>query len=350
MWGSRKKKNKQVKYTPKLFCTKMREKSKALKCEGSTNLVSLNKRKADILATLPTLKGFENLRKFRVLRRELQHIEIKIKYYESNAHISNIAEQAKFVMPQETEKGERIQQARKAILLNILDPENCPAFYINPEKCVECGSKIKVQAQEAVNSCMNPQCGVSPHFIYCKTDFIEKTDSKNNTYEREKLYVKFLLQHWEHAEKFPQTVIETLYKDLSFVHIISPASVKSTPIANILRRKGLQKYANKSSCLAREFCGEQKVKFSLELITKLVVRLKEMTPIFIKQNRKSRKIINFEFLTKKFLEQEGLFELAELFSNHRTRTVLVRAEERVRKCSQELQTMSNKNWSVVRSC
>ena len=136
---------------------------------------------------------------------------------------------------------------------------------------------------------MCPKCGTSEHLLYCNSDFIQNEEVKNNQYERGPLYHKYLMQFHEDAPDPPTEVINIVYRHLSKVHIMLSSKVKPTPISQILRQEGLQKWTSMAVRIAKTINREPIVKLSTALIDRLVLRFNKITQAFSMTKNKERK-------------------------------------------------------------
>ena len=299
MWGSRTrhaKRNKKLitQHDFKTVRVNARKKIEDMEIEKTDNIVQLKAKRAKLTTKLPKLLGRKHIRTILEIRSQIDVIEKKLEYYESDLHIAEFVELMQPILNKDGIENTEIKQAKHAMYLKIFYPDKAVPCFSDRDLCSQCHVELKMISNESMVIC--PACGFSEHLIFCNSDFIDNRNVKNNTYERAPLYRKYLMQYHEDEPDIPAEVINVVYKHLSKVHIMSSSTVKSTPIAQILRQEGYQKYTCKSVRIAKIINNEPIVKMSSELIERLVWRFKRVTAIFTgskKKNVKKLLILSF---------------------------------------------------------
>ena len=351
MWGSRTrhaKRNKSLIPTHDYNSVRLnvKRKSTELDIEKANAIKKYTEKKRKLNYDIKQLTGKKNIRKVLRLKVELKQIDEKLQYYDKDLHMAEFVELLQSILYKDDVERIDTKQAKHALYLKIFYPEKAVPCFSDRDTCPICHIEFKMIMTESKVLC--PGCGFSELKIFCNSDFIDNKNVKNNTYVRALLYKKFLLQFHEDEPETPRTVKNVIYKHLSKVHIMSSSSVKSTPVAQILREEGLQKHTSKAVKISKDVNGEFVVKLSMALINKLVWRFIVITSI--SSNHETKKCINFGYLTNKLLLMEKEYEKAEWFENHKTRTVLKRADERLKQCCSQIDSDDSTNWAIYRSC
>lgn len=390
MWGRRnkyeQKQNKLItNHTMTQVSSNLAIKAKEFAAYKKKNLSKLRQTYKKLVSEKRSLSGgYKTKRRLLSIRRELKEINSKIEYFENDRYMCEFLElvqpvidyekictnnnastkpqqsssttSSPYVIPKATTTTHVIphmnpNQARHLLYLKLFHPDKAVPLFTDRDFCSVCNIELQLIDHENILLC--PNCGLSEYIIFCESDFIHNEHVKSNKYEQAPLYRKYLMQWKEDVPDIPEEVMCVVYKKLSKVHIMSNASVKCTPIAQILRQNGFQMYAGMALRIAKIMNGEEIVKLNNETIERLVERFLIITCIdnLYGDRSKGKKIINFEFLTNKFLLMEKKFDLAERFYNHKTRTVLNRADLRLQKCCDiiEASKINDWNWKVHRS-
>lgn len=210
--------------------------------------------------------------------------------------------------------------------------------FVNIDNCPQCGTNYTVLATACIVICPNEQCGFTTKHLQPEpeTDSYEKAAT---VHERGPLYRKFLMQFHPDAPDPTDEVIRVVRHELAKVHTLLPSKVKPTPIAQILRKAHMPKWAALNIRIARIINGQTIPVIPQDLIDRLVHRFvmvtKEFT--FTSKNQGRSKNMNYGFLTKHFLLMEGEVKLSESFPVHKTRVVLRAAHKRLKGCCRNLQ-------------
>jgi hypothetical protein len=352
MWGSRTRDRKRRRLHDHHTFESIRENIK----KTSFNLRSSKPKKVHLiqqeiqhLATEQAqLNGRVQIRKYRAIGQEIVKKQNELEFIENDKHVEEFVELVKPLLGETKNDAQLTRQQKHTVFLNLFYKDKAIPCFIDRDVCQKCNTELLTLTQESMNMC--PKCGTSEHLIYCTSDFIQNEEIKNNQYERGPLYRKYLMQFHEEAPDPPEDVINIVYRHLSKVHIMLSSKVKPTPISQILREEGLQKWSAMSVRIAKIINREPIVKLSTVLIDRLVVRFNKITHAFSLTKKKERKkIMNFEFLTKQFLIMEKRYDLSEWYSLHKTRAVLFSADNRLERCCKAMAN-DDLDWEVARSC
>lgn len=239
------------------------------------------------------------------------------------------------------------QQFQKVVQFHVRDKSE-PVF-VDREMCQKCSKRMVVSSAESAHLC--PSCGDMRHIIMSVSDYMEGPELVQTTYERSPLYRKYLRQFQEGSSIPPPDVIKKVCLEMSKIHMMLPSKVRPTPIAHILRNNNMQRWVPYAVRIAKHINNEPVVVLSQHMIERLVSRFEKVSKAFSNSDMKDRKkIMNFEFLTRQFLFMEKRPDLAELFSCHKTRTVLKQADRRLTVCSRKLKGTDDLEWNVTRNC
>jgi hypothetical protein len=223
--------------------------------------------------------------------------------------------------------------------------------FINTNVCTKCRSTVHIRTAEGSSVCY--QCASSSTILSDNHELSANINKRrvSTKYNRLPLFRKFLMQFHTDMEPPPEHVISRLYFHFNKVHILLPVKVKPTPICQILRKEGLQKWCPMAIRIAKMMNDEPLVEFDDELVDRLTYRFDRISEIY--QTTKSterKKILNFEYLTRHFLVLEGHPEKALVFNLHKTRSVLTNADNSFRRCCAQLKTLDpDTNWNFKRS-
>lgn len=228
--------------------------------------------------------------------------------------------------------------------------EDSSLHFVESDACSSCGQPYVFKSQESMMVC--DRCGNACYVMDSTNDYVDKKPVKTSSYTRAPNYKKYLLQFHEKTQDPPQEVINTILTHLNKVHVMLPCKYKCTPIAQILRDQKMHKWSHHAVRISKIITGQPVVKLSDEVIERLLYRFNRMMNAFHHSNgnKKKKKIMNFEFLTKQFLYMENLGHLAACFENHKTREVLIDADRRLWNFSKTIDTSDGTSWHVVRSC
>lgn len=353
MWGSRsrhanRQSKRQYDHTFDSVKENIRKKSKMLKESTPKQIQQIDDEIKELTQRKKLCVGRAQIRNFYSLQNQIEKKQIRRKFLSEDKHIEKFVELVQpLINTNETDSQLRKQQ-RHALFLNLFYKDKAAPCFIDRDICSTCNTELVTFARESINMC--PKCGESEKFIYCNSDFLQNDDTKVNQYERGPLYRKYLMQFHQDVPDPPDDVIDIVFKHLSKVHIMLKSKVKPTPISQILRQENLQKWTSMSVRISKMINGEPIVKLSTVIIDRLVLRFNKITRAFSRTKKKDRKkIMNFEFLTKKFLLMENLPELSEWYSLHKTRDVLSSADRRLERCCKSMKD-DVLNWDTTRSC
>lgn len=268
-----------------------------------------------------------------------------------------------------------IDQKREALAMSMFHPEKAVPVFIQTDMCTACGRGLTVRAEESMSVC--PSCHSIQRVVQLATDHVDvdymaqdthanhtrsthtggvDASHADDSFANPTLYQKFLMQFNAKVPSPPDAVKDVILRELSKVHIHHGTKAQSTPINLILRKQNLKEWAWMSTRIAFELkrkAHEPQPTMSDDLIDRLRRRFECLLDALKRSNcRHRKKVFNFKFITKVFLAMEGEHALAELFENHKTRTVLRRENKRVGEGSQILEKEMNENgfsWKFFRS-
>jgi hypothetical protein len=232
------------------------------------------------------------------------------------------------------------------ILMNSLTQNNNPVQFVDDDVC-ECGSNMHYNDLTATLTCT--KCGRCRRIIKCDTDFDDKAWGRITVYERGPLYRRFLDQFDQNSETPPQHVYETIRKIVQRGHLTFGTKVRPTPVAAVLRSHGLQKWVHHSMVIVKTLNGEPVPILDSRKIDRLVLRFNKLAKLFNDLSGNRKKILNFEYLTRQFLNMDCHKELGRMFACHKTREVLIEADERLSTYCKLLRRTDELSWPHTRS-
>ena len=313
MWGSRIRDRKRRRLGDHSFGSvkeSIRKTSQSLRTNTPKKIAKLKKEIAALEKGLGTMAGRGRIREFRCVQDLIKTKKKELVYLMEGKHINEFVELVKPLLENGDSKNHVMKQQKHTVFLNLFHKEKAIPCFIDRDLCTECGTELITLSQESMNICPNTDCGASEHLIYCTSDFIQNTETKNSQYERGPLYRKYLSQFHEHTLDPPKEVINVVYKHLSRVHMMLSTRVKPTPIAQILRQENLQKWAPMAFRIAKMINQEPIVKLSTEMIDRLVAKFDKINSVFNQTKCKTRKkTMNFEYVTKQMLSMVLCFFL-----------------------------------------
>ena len=355
-WGARTRDRKRQRSSDHTFDNikeRVKQKTARLKKQKIEESKRLQEEIDDLYNANSGLKGRSNIHKFRDNIRRIDTLESQLKFITDDKPYEEFVERITPILTTDSggDTSDTVKkQQRHIVFLNLFHKEHYAPCFIEKERCEACNMEYVMVESESVLTC--PTCGESDKLVSCNSDFIEKRNSQtDNPYERGPMYRKYIMQFHKDAPNPPKEVMAVIYKHLSKVHIMLSIKVKPTPIAQILRQEKLQKWVPYAVRITKLINQEPIVSLTQELIDRLVFRFNRITQVFaVTKVENRKKIMNFEFLTKQFLQMEGLMKLAEWFQCHKTRDVLKEADTRLFRCSQKLENTDDLNWQITRSC
>ena len=311
--------------------------SEALSGNKPSQIKALKREISELRRSLLNLQGRSSIREYRAIDEQITLKRKALKFIVDDKHIEEFVERVTPLLSESKNDSSMIKQQKQTVYLDLFYSEKAVPCFVDRDTCPKCNTDLVTMVQESMNIC--PTCGLSEHLIYCSADFIQNEEVKN-TYDRGPLYRKFLMQHHEDQPDPPAEVINIVYRHLSKVHIMLTSKVKPTPITQILRQENLQKWAGMSVRIAKIINHEPIVKFSTDLINRLV-------QLFDDLPSDGKKTMNFEYLTNKFLLAEKEAADSEFFKLHKTRIVLSNADSRL---NTSCEANQRKTWKAKRSC
>jgi hypothetical protein len=244
------------------------------------------------------------------------------------------------------------------------------------DTCTRCGSTMIIDRNISVQICPSRDCGAIYSVLFCVSDVtsdisivgsslivaahhIQKLpvaqtiqeDLPMRIYERSPLYRRFLNQFSVKATPIPEDIFSCIYNHLASIHMHTTYRAKPTPISVILRKNGHGLWAGHALRITMMFNGETVPVLEETLIDRLVKRFSiickvaEVTP--------NARAPNSDFITANLLALELRPDLANLFRNHRTRSVLIEADRRLQNLLPNIIKLSPEEflWSHFRrSC
>lgn len=318
-----------------------------VKSNGTKNEKRLHELKQERLKLAKVLEGLvgrTSLQRGMSIKRELDRIDTEVGRLESNAWLAPLVEQVR-PMVAEQKATPQVQALFNTHFLK----DTSVAQMIDPESCELCKCPLVTLSCESLLVCL--KCGRSTKLVYCHADIRSNVNNGNNRYDRSPLYRRFLMQFHEDCEGFPAEIMQQIHNQLAKTHTSLSGKVRPTPVSSILRRLGLQKYMSQVYRITKIMNNEPVAVMSSELIGRLVHRFEAIVGVYNTVKSHSRKkILNFEFLTKKFLTMEGRPDLAKTFLYHKTRSVLLHADRDLQLCCEILNKKgSAEQWVMVPS-
>lgn len=142
-------------------------------------------------------------------------------------------------------------------------------------------------------------------------------------------YRRWLQQFLDTAPPTPSEVMELLYRQLSFVHIVSSAKCRPTPVAHILRQHGFKDHAANAVRISREYNGLPVLVIDILMLERMVERFTAMSVLEMNHPHK-KKLYTFEFLSALAAWAEGREDLASTVCLQKTRNILKLCDYRIR--------------------
>jgi len=344
--GRNRKKSKNIRLTTNVK-TNVRDMLEKMKLDRADTLRKLEERYSSLKLLNDSLVEREDYHQRADNIKELHDLSAKIEGLQKDKDFEVFVRTVKPLLASREVRPLHILQ-RQVIFEHLFKCEGAVPCFIEQEICPSCHVEFVVQMPENMSIC--PKCGDSKHLIQT-LEATESKDTKVSTYERAPLYLKYLMQFHIDAKDPPAEVIEIVHSNLCKIHILLPTKVKPTPVSQILREAKLQRWTPFAVRISKILNNEPIVKLNTETINSLIYRFKKVAHLFTESKIKNRKkIMNFEFLTKQFLLMEGLPLLADHFSSHKTRAVLIEADRRLQKCSNRLSRSDPLNWKTTSSC
>ena len=307
------------------------------------------KRNRDELETESNnLTGVSSIKKYRILRRRINKLDDEIERIERSpqAFIHKVIPLIK------NSKNPAEKEAVEAFSMSIFEPNMVVPIYVNSEQCPNCNVPCCTRVEESILVC--PSCNQKWKHVNLYSDHTDAGSSRQDThdfhlrstrtghikhigqtanpYPKENSYMKFLMQFSENIPDPPDSVIDTILRKISTLHLLKGDKLQSTDVAKILNNdSSLSDYKSmplRISLILKRIDGESIPLFSDELIQNLVNRFKCLVGYLQSKSTRSRKrVFKFCFLTRVFLEQEGRFNEAGIFPDNRTRSVVRRTNE-----------------------
>jgi hypothetical protein len=326
---------------------------------------------------MKTCKGPSQIHMYLGLKEQTELIGAEIKEIQSGREARAFFERARPLMVQEHKVDDvNMAQKREALAMSLFHPEKAVPVFVQTDRCTHCHHDLRIRSDESLTVC--PGCRRTCRFLQLSTDHVDvdyvaqdthanhtrstctgnvdNMSNSDNPYPKPPLFLKFLMQFFEDIPDPPSKVIETILHELSKVHIHHTTKVQSTPIGNILRKTNLKEWswmALRIAMMLKRRSHEPMPVFSQALISRLMKRFEKLVDALMKSRcRNRKKVFNFKFITKVFLVMENEFSLAELFENHRTRSVIRREDKRVGDTCRILQEEMKENsftWAFFRS-
>lgn len=299
------------------------------------------------IASLKKLDRRKQARRYKYLNSRIRHIRREIKSTYPRSHTTAIIR----ALTKSHKTNGRINQQKLSLFSNLLSIYGVPttdlqkSFFINVDTCSDCKQHFVFDVRSHKASC--PSCGISKNIIYCKQDM--KRDYQTYVYRRIPLYRRFLKQFSIKIKEIPRHVIETCYNDLLNIRTPTDIKVRVTPILSILRKHKLQQWTYMSIRITKELNNQPIPLLTEDQISVLGHRFCLINRAFISLSKERKKILNFEYLTKQFLYMEGLTELADKFTYHKTKAVLDMANSLMSACIDYLykhDLHENLNWKL----
>ena len=250
-----------------------------------------------------------------------------------------------------------IDQQKHALFLNIFKPYKALPSFVNRDICQQCGTYLQTLTSEAKSICPNTRCGNTTHILDYHVDMIQQEDNKKPEYNKIPLFRRFVTQFSVDVPDPKQDHIDIMLDALVHEHILLPSRVKPTRVAKIMREAKLPQCASMPVRISRIINGEPPIRFSTDLINRLVIRFTKYTyaqkMIVTDTTKELPEIVKLsnEFLTKYFLMMEGEYKLSRHFHMQKTREVNIKAESWFNHCCVILQQSSDQMvWKYSRAC
>ena len=219
---------------------------------------------------------------------------------------------------------------RQVIYNKIVQCQYAPV-YLSHAHCHLCKTGLQRNLSRSVRVC--PTCQMTTQTMKDSIIPIPQLRSKRTiVYNRCSLYRKYIMQFHANAPAIPRHLLDILHQKLFNVHILTSAKCRPTPIANILRQTQNTQWVSHAVRISRLMNKCRPILFTQSIIDRLVQRceiINEYNATQLPEDCKS-KFLNFDFITKQFLLMDEHKSLAVLFTAHKTKKVLERAENRLR--------------------
>lgn len=165
------------------------------------------------------------------------------------------------------------------------------------------GKQPKRAGEEAGHGGRRPQAGQVRNTQGAALDSAKKTKIQ--------AYTKFLQQFDSHQEEVPEEVLVLLYKQLSYVHLMSSSKCRPTPVAQILRKYGHQKFVSQVTRICRVFNGQEVPVLTDQVVSNLRSRYEML--LSLGEALDIKRYLSYELLTAVLLNLDGHHHLSQLF-------------------------------------
>lgn len=314
----------------------------AARCQRKRDdLAQTDTRLAVVEKACAALRGRGSIHKYLQLRKEYRDLVQHHDHTAGDKWVQPILDRARPLM--NPHAGSSKRQYIQAVFNAMFFADYGQVQMQDPDTCPRCRVDMVLHPNTSTIVC--PACHESRYIIMCNADIVQP--SSNQRYERSPLYRKFLMQFHADVQDPPDDVLSSIIHHLSRVHVLQSTKVKPTPVSAVLRKCGMQKYIAQVARITRVLNREPVAALPTDLIDRLVSRFEKVVKVFRRvKNLQRKKILSFEFLTKKFLILEGEPAMADMFSMHKTRAVLTIADRTLKQCCDILSRTDPMGWKL----
>ena len=297
---------------------------------------------------LSKLSGRTCIRESKSIYHKIGKLESEIEYIQNDKHIMEFSERITPLLNLQVNNTTLEQHQKNIHFTNLFFQDSIAPSFVEINKCNKCATTMSFFTQDHTLMC--DKCGNTEYETRLGWDIMEQDPFSKHTYNRTPLYRKYLEQFRDDTINPPDHVFQVVINELSKTQMMVSSKVRPTPVTQILRKYGLQKWCFMAVRITKTINKEPIITIPRALIDRLVNRFKEISTLFANYSVQRKKILNFEYLTKQFLLMENEHELSESYHLHKTKDVLAAADHSLYKYCKQLSATSTMKWIPVRSC
>lgn len=181
----------------------------------------------------------------------------------------------------------------------------------NPHKgfeyCSRCNQLLHVIPSESRLVCLT--CAESSEHVLAISNNVRygnDTSTVVHVYLREKNFLSWLKQYEEGQEVVPDDVLLQVKRALRTKHVKSSLEVKATPVAKLLKKLGLGRYAKKASRIAARLNRQPIPEFTSYEIDQFLAMFRAIqVPFMLIKGVNRRNFLSASYLVCKFAELRG---------------------------------------------
>lgn len=359
--------------------------------------ISLVKQIDDARKRFKELNGPRDIREARTIRNNIAKWTKELE--ETQRRIETFDDAVKFARDASSEDLDQNSEMQyEAIIASLCGKPSNASLVVYSDHCVRCSKKLVVQSVRSCAVCHScghvKAIGVSFSEMVEEDARIRNNSSKGKAREAQKMkrgytkrksessvpheskdvkkrktasdaastsaaslsgrvdeYRKSLQQYRESTPDPPNHVIQFVICRLDLMQrTLLDSRAKHSRIGDVLKDGNYSEYAYMASRISRILSGQKVPKLTDTVIERLVRRF-EIVLQYIERQSSRQKMMKHEYITHKFLEQDGLITQASYFDNHKTRPVLYKEEQCFREACAHLdkERAGGFDWPFTRS-